>query len=132
MAYKGHRPDLMGRILAAFNGSYLGSEGWPSYTVTVREMAKHLGGQDWTQIGECFTQLVKEGKLTSSHIGRGVDTKYHINDHIPPWEGKVQPGYQARCPRCKQPIQGRHGRRKRQGHDDDKCDFDTTKLIVDG
>jgi hypothetical protein len=123
MAYKKFRPDLMGRIATALHD-------WPSYHVSIREMAKHLGGQDWTQIEECFDQAVKGGQLEA--LGEGVDAKYYIKDHIVPWRGKLKPTYQARCPRCQKPIQGRHGRRNRQHHDDDKCDFDTTRILING
>ena len=127
MAYKGFRPDLMMRVTGAFHS-------WPSYNVTVREIALHLGGQNWTQIEECFQQLVKEGKLGVHHwnTGQGVDFQYRINDHIVPWRSNGKgSSYQAHCPRCNRPIQGRHGRRNRQHHDDDKCDFDTTKLLIE-
>ena len=126
MTYKGFRPDLMGRIQGA-----LGE--WPTYQVTIRDMAKRFEGADWAQLKECFDVLVRRKALRPyTQNGNLPDDSYTIVDHIVPyksWDRK--PKVQTRCPRCDKPIQGRHGRRNRQHHDDDKCDFDTTKLLIE-
>ena len=130
MAYKGFRPDLMGRIVGALAE-------WPRYYVSIREMADHFNGADWNQLKECFDVLARQKKLrfapqNKKPVNGLADDKYYIVDHIVPYETWGRKSrIQARCPRCDKPIQGRHGRRNRQHHDDDKCEFDTTKILIE-